>query len=227
MLNMFKPGVARSLQDNKKLGAVFCWIGGYVNGVGITLVGITIANMSVNLAQLGKGMGLLQFEEILIIIPLMLSFIFGSTVGGYFYKRYSYQPVLVSEAFLLMFMGDVDIKIMIFLGALAMGLHNAFTTSISNGDIRSSHITNSVTDIGISLARKNMGDVWLKLITVGSYMTGAAMGVIGFQFWGKNAFTFAAITILGLLAADALRKPCEEDYIGNIYRKLVCKVLDL
>lgn len=227
MLNMFKPTEIRTVKENKKLGSIFGWLGGYVNGVAILLLGNTVAHMSGNLAKLGKGFAGLNWAEVFVILPLIACFICGAMVGTYFYRRYGYQPVLVSEAIMLLLMSDLHFKVAIIVGAMAMGLQNAVTTCMSNDIVRTSHLTSTSTDIGISLARKDKTDATVKIITVSSYMWGAAVGVFVSNIFGLSAFSFAGVVIMALMAADLLRKTHDDDYLSLLYRKIICKILDL
>ncbi len=224
MLNMFKPE-NRTLRDNIKLGAVFGWIGGFNNAAAILLLGKEIGPMSGNWAGLGKNLGSFTLPEVAIFIPLLACFITGAATGTRMFKKYSYLPLLLLEVFLLMLMADLGIKGAILVGAFAMGLQNSFTTNLSHHAVRSSHLTSTSTDIGITLARGDKNNALLRIIIVGSFAWGATGGVFASNVWGLSAFTVPAMTILGLLLLDGLSNVCEPEKLPWFYKW--AKILDL
>ncbi len=225
MLNMFTPK-DRSLSDNIKLGVVFAWIGGFNNASAILLMGKEIGPMSANWAGLAKNIGTFTVSEIILIACLLAGFISGAATGTRMFKKYSYLPLLGLEVFLFMLMASLNVKGAIVVGAFAMGLQNSFTTNLSHHAVRSSHLTSTSTDIGITLARGDKDNALLRIILVGSYAWGAVGGVFASNVWGLSAFTVPAMTILGLLVLDGLSNIANlEDELPWFYKW--AKILDL
>lgn len=106
-----------------------------------------------------------------------------------------------------------------------MGLQNAIITKISQNEIRTTHVTGMVTDIGIELGRLfywNRGvhpgkqevradrdNLWLLICLVSLFVIGGIAGAVGFEHVGF-VVTLPLAVILLLLAAvpviDDLRK---------------------
>ena len=215
----------RSLSDNIKLGAVFGWIGGFNNAAAILLLGKEIGPMSGNWAGLGKSLGSFALSEVAIFIPLLACFITGAAAGTHIFKKYSYLPLLLLEVFLLMLMADLGIMGAIVAGAFAMGLQNSFTTNLSHHAVRSSHLTSTSTDIGITLARGDKDNAILRICIVSSFAWGAAGGVFASNIWCLSAFIVPALTILSLLVLNGLSNVCEPEEFPWFYRW--AKILDL
>lgn len=97
-----------------------------------------------------------------------------------------------------------------------MGLQNAIITKISQAEIRTTHVTGMVTDIGIELGklmywnrgvhpgqhevRADRENLWLLVSLVSLFITGGVVGAIGFVHVGFEV-TLPLAVILLLLAA--------------------------
>jgi len=97
-----------------------------------------------------------------------------------------------------------------------MGLQNAIITKISQHEIRTTHVTGMVTDIGIELGRLiywNRGvhpgqqevradrdNLWLLISLVGLFIIGGILGAIGFEHIGFGV-TLPLALVLVMLAA--------------------------
>jgi len=96
-----------------------------------------------------------------------------------------------------------------------MGLQNAIITKISNAEIRTTHVTGMVTDIGIELGKalywnrrsENEGYVavrsdykklWLLISLVGLFFIGGVVGAVGFNRVGFVATVPLAVLLLML-----------------------------
>jgi uncharacterized membrane protein YoaK (UPF0700 family) len=79
-----------------------------------------------------------------------------------------------------------------------MGLQNAMITKISHSEIRTTHVTGLVTDLGIELgkwvyinAQKGLGDVRanrqrlkMNALLIACFFVGGLSGALGFKAWG-------------------------------------------
>jgi uncharacterized membrane protein YoaK (UPF0700 family) len=93
-----------------------------------------------------------------------------------------------------------------------MGLQNAIITKISQAEIRTTHVTGMVTDIGIELGkalywnrrgedaevRADMEKLWLLVSLVGLFFIGGVMGAVGFRHAGFIATLPLAVVLLML-----------------------------
>jgi uncharacterized membrane protein YoaK (UPF0700 family) len=103
--------------------------------------------------------------------------------------------------------------------SFAMGLQNAIITKISHAEIRTTHVTGMITDIGIELGRvfywnrsptlepvhSNRRHLLLLTLLVGLFFVGGTIGTftfphIGFLILLPVAFLLAAFTILPITA---------------------------
>jgi uncharacterized membrane protein YoaK (UPF0700 family) len=100
-----------------------------------------------------------------------------------------------------------------------MGLQNAIITKISQAEIRTTHVTGMVTDIGIELGkamywnrrrletgavRADGGKLWLLTSLVGLFFIGGVTGAIGFNHIGFLATLPLAVVVLVLAAVPVV-----------------------
>lgn len=100
-----------------------------------------------------------------------------------------------------------------------MGLQNALITKRSNAEIRTTHITGLVTDLGIELGnlvyinrsfpeakkvRANRGKIGNHLKLLGSFVLGALSGAWGFKAVGYIATVPLALVLVALVVRPVL-----------------------
>lgn len=137
-----------------------------------------------------------------LIIILMNTIIFLGGISGYFGEFA--EPLLLQRDFALLFMLS-----------FVCGLQNGLFVSLTSGQIRTTHITGLVTDVGLSLARsiviknhdlkktekKRNG---LRIRKVLSFSVGSLISAVIFNrlgYWGFLGSLFISFIILGLVEA--------------------------
>ncbi len=176
----------------------------------------------------------------------LASFIFGAALSAVLINwgrrralRSQYALPLLLEAALLLCFGflgsNLEAHRILFVPATVallcsvMGLQNAMITKISNAEIRTTHVTGLVTDIGIELgrlvywngprngAKKQAGFVRcdrqrLALLSslLGSFFLGGIAGAIGFKHMGFSATVPLAALLVALAAV-----PLVDDVVGQ------------
>ena len=124
--------------------------------------------------------------------------------------RSRYALTLVLEAALMLIFGFMGSKLQeevkftlpltVMLLCFIMGLHNAVTSIISGAAVRTTHLTGTVTDIGIELSRlayvnvhhhhgrerivANRQKLTLLLLILASFLGGGVVGALGFKHIG-------------------------------------------
>jgi len=105
-------------------------------------------------------------------------------------------------------------EIIIFLCGL-MGIHNSTSTQLSGGRVRSTHITGTLTDAGISLASvlvamlrrdyskdtaAQKSQLKTHLTTIFSFITGGIAGLLLFRWIGFNAMLALGVMLVVVAA---------------------------
>lgn len=161
---------ARTESSNRQLGGSLAFVAGAVNAGGFLAVGQYTSHMSGVVSALADDLVLGQTMLLATGAGSLLAFTTGaatSTVMINWARRRrlhsEYAMPLMLEAALLLCFGilgsNLDghrllfVPVTVMLLCFVMGLQNAMISKISRSEIRTTHVTGLVTDIGIELGR--------------------------------------------------------------------------
>lgn len=207
--------IHRSTQANLRLGASLSFVAGATNAGGFLAVGQYTSHMTGVLSSIADNLVLGQTALALAGLMALLAFLGGAMTTAWMVNwslrrqlRSAFARPLVVEAALLMVFGLFGAAISLFAGlfmpltilvlCFIMGLQNALITKISNAEIRTTHVTGLMTDIGIELGKMlyfNRSDVPAKVVAnrrklrihlrlVICFFIGGVLGAMGFKTWG-------------------------------------------
>ncbi|BDX21051.1 DUF1275 family protein [Polynucleobacter sp. TUM22923] len=208
----------RSTKTNAQLGCLLAFVAGAVNAGGFLAISRYTSHMSGIIAEIGDDLALNNLLAVFGAIFLLFSFIAGSattTVLVHWGHRKNIHsqfalPLIVEAALLLIFglLGaSLNFHTLLTIPAIAimlcfvMGLQNAIITQASKGEIRTTHMTGVVTDIGIELGkwlywnrsqtasadhfvRVNKAKLRTHCAIFSFFLVGALVGAISFKEFG-------------------------------------------
>lgn len=230
-------GPHRSRSINRQLGAILAFVAGAANAGGFLAVqrytshmtGI-ISAIADDLATGGSSLALAGFASLLAFVAgaactaLMVNWARRRRLHG------AYALALMVEAVLLLLFGVLGANLASFahlvvpatvlLLCFIMGLQNAIITKISQAEIRTTHMTGVVTDLGIEmgrllywnrshdanavhLVRANRDKLFIHATILGLFFLGGVVGANGFKRFGFAA-TIPLACLLVLVASPAL-----------------------
>ena len=234
---LVREGALRSESLNRQLAWAMAFVAGAVNAGGFLAVGHYTSHMTGTTSTLADMVALGDFETALAALAMMLSFIAGAflcttliSLGQRRRMRSRYALTLLLESgFLLLFgvMGarlETEIRFTlpstVMLLCFIMGMHNAVTSIISGAEVRTTHVTGTVTDIGIELGRlayvnrhQRLGrarivadrqKLILLLLLLVSFIAGGITGALSFKHFGFKATIPLAIFLCFLAARPLL-----------------------
>ena len=227
--------VQRTAKNNIRLGVTLCFVAGATNAGGFLAVGQYTSHMTGVLSSVADNLVLGQFTLALAGVAALLAFVCGAMTTAWMVNwglrrnlQSAYGRPLLLEALLLLVFGLFGTGINVWAGLFApltvlllcylMGLQNAVITKISHAEIRTTHITGLVTDMGIELGkllyvnrldrdnpvtadRHRLG-IHLKLI--GSFFVGGLSGAIGFKTVGVVATVPLSLFLLMVVLRPVL-----------------------
>jgi len=227
----------RTPRANLHLGMTLAFVAGALNAGGFLAIGQYTSHMSGIVSSAADNIVLGHFALAFSSFLALCAFLCGSASTAIFvnYARrngftYIYTPTLIFEAVLLLFFGLVGKKLqqheLIQLSLIAillcyvMGLQNALITKISNAEIRTTHVTGMVTDIGIELGKllywnrsasqldqaevsANRNKLKIYGLLMISFFSGGLVGALGFKHLGFIATVPLAIALITLSIAPA------------------------
>jgi uncharacterized membrane protein YoaK (UPF0700 family) len=192
---------------------VLAFVAGFINSIG--LLGFnhqSISHLSGTATLLGSGSINSSFADTLHLALILLSFLFGSAISGYFLKSGSlklgrnYSRLLSLEAifiFASIYFLSKGSLLGHYLASAACGLQNALVTTYSGAVIRTTHVTGIFTDLGLMLGSRLRGEAFDKrkavlfLLIIMGFILGGVFGAYLFSVLKFNALLIpAAICLL-------------------------------
>ncbi len=222
----------RTRSSNRQLGALLAFVAGAVNAGGFLAVQRYTSHMTGIISGIADDLAIGELRLALSALATLLSFVVGAactTLLINWARRRQLQgkyalPLLV-EALLLLGFGLVGahlrglpqllVPTAVLLLCFIMGLQNAMVTKISQAEIRTTHMTGVVTDIGIELGRllywnrsrernavhrvqANRDRLGIHLLILSLFFVGGLAGALAFKHLGFSAtlpFAFALILV--------------------------------
>lgn len=217
-------GQHRRPELNLNLARYLTFIAGATNAGGFMAVQQYTSHMSGIVASLGDNLALERFDLVVASLLALLAFLMGAACTAIIVnwgrrKRLHslFAMPLALESLLLLGFGLAGNSLStVMLLCFLMGIQNALITKISKTEIRTTHVTGIVTDIGIELGKlfyRNNASVSQangvvranrkKMCTLGSllllFLLGGIVGALGFQKMGAR-FTIPLASLLLALA---------------------------
>lgn len=235
-------GRDRSTPANRQLGIALAFVAGATNAGGFLAVRQYTSHMTGIVSEMADSLAIGTADMLKSGAGGLLSFIAGAACTALlvnFARRHRLQsvyalPLLVEAALLLGFgllgarLSHVEglfVPVTVMLLCFAMGLQNATITKLSHAEIRTTHITGIVTDIGIEFGkmlywngdRANSGPrvhadrrrlALLSLLAV-SFFAGGVAGALGFRHAGYVSAVPLAVVLIGMAGVPAIDDLCE------------------
>ncbi|RNF28016.1 membrane protein [Massilia aurea] len=210
-------GHERTPGANRHLGVALAFVAGAINAGGFLAVREYTSHMTGIVSSAADHLVLGDTDLVLAALGALLSFLLGAActaiLVNYIRRRGLHSgfalPLLLEAVLLLVFgilgarLAGIDaffIPLTVMLLCFMMGLQNAVMTKVSHAEIRTTHMTGIVTDIGIELGKMaywnadgplrqpkvtaNLGRLMLMLSLLGAFFLGGVVGALGFKHLG-------------------------------------------
>jgi uncharacterized membrane protein YoaK (UPF0700 family) len=239
-------GNVRTSGANRHLGLVLAFVAGAVNAGGFLAVQQYTSHMTGIVSSMADNLALGSVDLALAGLGALLSFVLGAACTAIMvnyarqHGRHSEYalPLMLEAVLLLCFgllgarlatVGGLFVPVTVMLLAFIMGLQNALVTKLSQAEIRTTHITGIVTDIGIELGKmayRNPAQASgahrvvanrdrLALLTMLGlcFFIGGIAGALGFKHIGYSATIVLALVLTALASV-----PIADDFARRYQR---------
>ena len=224
----------RTARTNLHLGVALAFIAGAANAGGFLAVNQYTSHMTGIVSSMAEHIAVGAPELVLAGAGALLSFVGGAACCAImvnFARRRrmhsQYALPLLLEALLLLAFGVLGarlanveglfVPLTVILLCFMMGLQNAVITKVSRAEIRTTHVTGLMTDIGIELGRllywhgqvANRGRLLVLSLLATSFFVGGVVGALGFRHLGYLSTVALALMLVALAivpAVDDLRR---------------------
>lgn len=238
-------GRARTRHANRQLGLLLAFVAGAVNAGGFLAVQRYTSHMTGVVSGVADDLALGQFGTALAGLLLVVVFVLGAMTTAVLTNwarvrqlQSEYALSLLLEAALLLLFGLMGavlaryttllVPATVALLSYIMGLQNAVVTKISQAEIRTTHMTGVITDLGIELGRlvywnrdtlpgdplfvrANRERLRLLGAILACFASGGLVGALSFKLIGYAA----TVPIALLLAALALVPVLDDLGVGG------------
>ena len=210
-------GQHRTASTNRLLGALLAFNAGAINAGGFLVVGMYTSHMTGFASMISDMLVLGSFTVAIGATGALLAFVAGAACTAVLvnwarqnHLRSEYALPLLLEAGLLLVFGLLGatlnrqtpfaVPLTVLVLAFTMGLQNALVSKISSSQIRTTHMTGVITDMGIELGklfywnqgarppelqvRANRIKLRLYAMLLGAFMAGGVVGAAGFKYLG-------------------------------------------
>jgi uncharacterized membrane protein YoaK (UPF0700 family) len=222
--------VQRTTQNNIRLGATLCFVAGATNAGGFLAVGEYTSHMSGIVSSVADNLVLGKIVLALAGLFSLLAFISGAMTTAWMVNwglrrklQSAYgRPLLLEAALLLLFglfgtginfFASLFVPLTVLVLCFIMGLQNAVITKISNAEIRTTHVTGLVTDLGIELGKlfyinrltrdtlvvANRTKLRIHIKLISSFFVGGVLGAVGFKTIGYISTVPLSVLLLLLV----------------------------
>ncbi|MDR7308922.1 YoaK family protein [Rhodoferax saidenbachensis] len=220
----------RTPQTNTRLGMALAFVAGATNAGGFLAVHEYTSHVTGVVSTVVDSFVLGHTDVMLTGLAMLISFVVGAMTTAILVnwglRRQLLSayglPLLLEAALLLLFgvfggamnyatyfFAPLTVTLLCFI----MGLQNAVITKISRAEIRTTHLTGLVTDVGIELGKMayinpanasnpvhaNTQKLRLHSLLIGSFIGGALAGAMGFKTLGFVTTVPLALTLLVLV----------------------------
>jgi uncharacterized membrane protein YoaK (UPF0700 family) len=224
-------GQHRTASTNRLLGSLLAFNAGAINAGGFLLVSLYTSHMTGFASMLADSLVLGNTPLVLGALGTLLAFTAGAATTAVLvnwsrqhWLRSEYALPLLLEAALLLVFGLLGatlnrqtpfaVPLTVLVLAFTMGLQNALISKISLSQIRTTHMTGIITDLGIELGkllywnrtstppdskvRANHLKLRLYGTLLGMFVAGGLTGAVGFKTIGFGAVLPLAVVLLVL-----------------------------
>lgn len=231
-------GPVRSTRHNVHLAALLALNAGVLNSVGFVAVSVYTSHMTGLTATVADHLVLGGAAIVLTGLLGIVAFVVGAAACAIVFNwgrrrglHGRYANVLVLEACLVLGFGLLadwlrwQHRELVFVAVLCftMGLQNAIITKLSDAQIRTTHVTGMVTDIGIELGKLSYvsrtpglppvvadpGKLGALVLLVALFFIGGVLGALGYLEFGFGTVIPLALVLFGVavppLVADLRR----------------------
>lgn len=227
-------GPERTIVRNMQLASLLALLAGVLNSVGFVAVSAYTSHMTGLTATVADSLVLGFGHLARLAVVALVTFVLGATTCAVVFNwgrrrdlQGRYANVLILEALLVLAFGllaeglDGHGRPFVIIGVLGftMGLQNAIITKLSGAQIRTTHVTGMITDIGIELGKlayrertpglppvtADPGKLGMLALLVALFFLGGVLGAVGYLEFGFPVVVPMALLLLVLASPPVLR----------------------
>ena len=223
---------SRTFSDNLKLGIFTAIIAGMVNVASVILFYSFTSNLTGHFAVLAQEIADGKWFQMLIVLFWILLFFGGSFLSNFLVINANKKNAFLSHSIpmvleILCFLGVgiygqffyqetlTETEILVSVLLFSMGLQNGLTASLSNFQVKTTHLTGLTTDLALHLSmltkkkyRENQAVVEKTKLMVSilfSYLFGGVVSGLVIHYFQFQVFYLVSIAMAGVIVYDYVK----------------------
>lgn len=220
---LIKKKKTRSHTEDRCLALVLATAAGILNAMALGAFGFFPSHMTGNASQISTEISSADINTLIFLSVMLMAFIIGSTTARFVVIaglkkriRTVFCLLLLAEGVTLFFTSlfethfysSANNREVLVILCFLMGIHNSTSTQLSDGRVRATHVTGTLTDVGIVLGsyicsffhnydagtrQASRKQLYTHLTTIFSFLSGCIAGLLLYK-----AFGFKTMTVLGM-----------------------------
>lgn len=193
------------------LAALMASLAGYINSAMLIEFAMPVSQMTGIASRLSDGIIHGQFDLLIKASMVLFGFLIGAFLSGLMigqrqYRQdnaYGYALLCISSLLVgSTVFSYIGSTFSVLLTAIACGLQNALIASYRGLQIRTTHMTGIVTDIGVYIAdffktkTPWSWQAYLLVVLFISFIVGGLIGIIAYEYFPKRAMILPALIML-------------------------------
>lgn len=230
---LIKKKRVRSHTEDRYLALVLATTAGILNAMALGAFGFFPSHMTGNASQISSEVSTSDLHSLLFLAVLITAFVIGCTTARFAVFAGQQRKIRTIYCLIILFEGmaltaasvfetvfyspSYNGEVLVLLGFL-MGVHNSTSTQLSNGRVRSTHVTGTLTDAGIAfgsyltsfISREDASNrrfyqkqLHTHLTTIFSFLSGCIAGLLLFKSFGFNAMIVLGVALM-IIASSAI-----------------------
>lgn len=213
--------------DNLKLAATTAIAAGMVNVASLIAFFSFTSNVTGHMAIFAEEISKGHMHQVSIVFLWLTSFLTGAFFSNFIINSFKKKRVIIGHAtpifleILLLFgvgyygnefynesLQETEYLTAVLL--LSMGLQNGMVSTVSDGVVKTTHVTGLFTDLGTELSRFILGEssstlrgkILLRVVIAGFYLGGGIVGGFVYLNYGFHVFYVAAAVLVVVFIHD-------------------------
>lgn len=204
-----------AIRNSILLGSFMALQAGYLNTILFLEFGLPVSQMTGIMSRLSESLFHSNWTLAFNGGMVLTGFILGALVSGLVIgdrespqdRRFAFGMILLSfSLFVSAGFASLMHVVTLFTTAFACGLQNALTAKYRGLQMRTTHVTGIVTDLGVYTARLIKGQgwpwqAWLLMALILSFLVGGVLGIIMFKLWHGASLILPALACIPIAVA--------------------------
>lgn len=184
-----------------------CFLGGLVNSVSFLEFSYTVSHFTGYVSKIAIGVGNKDYLQVITLFAIMFFFIAGAIISGLIVdgrefnlkRRYGFTILAIGVTLILLHIFFKKSFIFFYYLPFMVGLQNGLFISYKGVVVRTTHISGSITDLGVYIGhylkgkKESKWKIYFCLFTILIFFLGSLIGLILSKVFHQKVFIIVGV----------------------------------